>query len=983
MNIVDKKYISNNDKDKTLSEETPVLSKEQNIDKLKELLLGDQNNTQISQKKIEILTESKDEEIVNEQLFIEESHQNKNTESKVESQNTQLTDSNIKKDSTLEPDIQKELLPKENTKVQVASSKIPNKVAQPIAYNLESQKDISFSTEAKKDYSFKLRKLFSEIKFRNNSLAIKTSKISIFLKVFIFFFVICFSYLVYCLWDLPDYKLLSSYNPPLTTRVFSSDGYILSEYAVEKRSYVFINDIPAVVKEAFISAEDKNFYKNYGFDFAGMLRSLWNDMLYLLGKSNNITGASTITQQVVKNLLLTKERTIRRKIREAVLTFQLERSFSKDHILELYLNAIYLGNGSYGVATAALNYFGKPVTDLDLAEAAYLASIPKAPSRYNPITRNKFAVTRRNWVINRMLIDGKIKQNESLEAQKEPLIVKERKNLDVGISSYAAEEVRRNLLDKFGYDVLYNEGLSVQTSIDNKFQKYAYDSLRWGINRYEMKKGYTGAAFSALGNNITQKYLLDHTDSLPNWYIFLHAEKKIMDFAKIVAPWEIAIVLNVQKDKIKVGLSDNTTVILNREQNLWAAPYDINNINRQLENFNDILKIGDVIFVEQQNNQTWQLRQIPKVNGAIVVMNPQNGQILAMQGGYSYLLSQFNRATQAKRQLGSAFKPFVYLSAFEKGFKSSDLFLDAPFVSRNDTLDWKPQNNANSYSGLITMRRALEVSKNLATIRIGSLIGLDYISQLSKRLGLYDSNLNNLSNLLGSKETTLINTVRAFSILVNGGKDIQPNIIEMIQDNEGKVKYKNDNRECDKCNNIEWNDQNPPLLEDNRKSLVDPKDAYLIVNLMQGVVQRGSGRYARIKGYNIGGKTGTTNDDKDTWFIGFTPDLIVGIYVGADVPVSLGKDLQSSTIAVPIFYNFMNKALKDREQLPFRIPEGIHMYWVDYTTGKASLPSQPNSILEVFKDDQVPDKEDLSQKEIFQRDKTSNKDINKQDNGIW
>ncbi|MFL1781308.1 Penicillin-binding protein 1A [Candidatus Hepatincolaceae symbiont of Richtersius coronifer] len=813
------------------------------------------------------------------------------------------------------------------------------------------------------------------------------------LKVAILLFIAFSSVIVYFSWDLPDYRILAKYAPALTTRIYSADSYIISEFATEKRTFININYIPKIVKEAFISAEDKNFYTHKGFDYGGLARAMMHNFSYLLGKANSLEGASTITQQVAKNFLLSNQKTLKRKFREAVLTKKIENNYSKDHILELYLNEIYLGKGSYGVATASLNYFGKPITELTIAEAALLAALPKGPAKYDPQYNYKQAKIRRDWVISRMLDNGKINALDAQLAISENITIQERTNVKTIKTNYAAEEIRKDLIRKFNYEGLYNGGLIVKTTINYQYQDYAYETLRSGILSYDRRRGYRGPLYR-------EDLTLEQTDSkqseeayydneglnvqaasskgavvkgipkvdkgpvnlktmgsnkLPVWLNILNQNETANKNKFIVYPWRVGIVVNLGPTSAEIGLIDGSMVKLNLDDNKWAKPFDT---TPELKDLNIILQNKDIIIVENVNNN-WYLRQIPEINGAIIAMNPQTGDILAMQGGYSFLESQFNRATQALRQPGSAFKTFVYLAAIQEGYTGADQILDAPVVIDNDLtgISYRPKNSsgAGEYKGYVTLRSAIEYSRNLPTLRLGREIGLSPISALAMKLEVYDTPLDNLSEVIGSKETTLLKMVRAYAILVNGGKNITPNLVNLVQDKDGNIIYKRDNRACIACNNIPWEDQLPPELEDNRETLVDEKDAFIIVNLLQGVVQRGSGRRAKIAGYNIGGKTGTTNEVKDGWFIGFTPDLVVGVYIGADNPKTLGTNEEGSSLAVPIVANFLRNAIKGRESLPFRTPKGINMVWVDYQTGKPSNPGKEGSILEPFKDEVVLD----------------------------
>lgn len=800
---------------------------------------------------------------------------------------------------------------------------------------------------------------------------------SIKVIVTIVLFLACF--LVYILWNIPDYKVLEEYSPNTITRVYTSDGPILSELGIQNRSITPIDDIPQILKDAFISAEDKTFYSNWGFDIKGIARAALNDFLKLFYKDKTLMGASTITQQVVKNLLLNHDRTLIRKAKEAILTIKLEQKLSKDRILELYLNEIYLGMSSYGVTTAALNYFNKSLNELTIPEVAFLAILARSPNGYNPTTNYNGAKIRRDWVINRMLQDNKITKEQAEESIQTPIVIVKKSKVLVDISSYAAEEVRKQLFNTITSEVVYSKGLIVKTTINNSLQQYAYDALRKGIQKVDNINGYRGPIVNLLtdkkpttetkdsGANNDNTYnnasinSLDENTNNPVWLNLL-SDYSNKDIIKNIDNWNVAIVIQVNKDNVLFGMLNKDVGTLNLKDNRWAFPnnesYKLDLNIKTLSDFNNILKVGDIIYVEKNNihdKALYNLRQIPKVNGSMVVMNPINGHILAMQGGFSYQLSQFNRAVQAERQIGSSFKPFVYLAALQKGMMPSTLVLDAPYISETVDGIWRPKNDSNRYAGYVTMRNALEHSRNLATIRIANFAGLSNISFLSKKLGIYNSDVTNFSEVIGSKESSLIKMVTAYSTIANGGKKVNPIIINEIFDRNGKVVFKDDKRECVNCNNVAWNDQAVPSIADNRETLIDPRDNYLLINMLEGVIKSGTAWRGKIPGYDIAGKTGTTNENKDLWFFGFTPQLVVGIYIGEDSPASLNP-ANTSVYVVPIFKDFASKALPLLfDKLPFIIPEGIEMKWINKETGDmVLLPDTKSSFLESFRSDNMP-----------------------------
>lgn len=813
-------------------------------------------------------------------------------------------------------------------------------------------------------------------------------------------------FLCYVLWDLPDYSVLSNYQADTVSRIYSSDNVVLQELGLHNRSITSVNDIPTMVKDAFITAEDKTFYTNSGFDFKGIARALLNNVMRIFKPNLSLMGASTITQQVVKNLLLTQDRTLVRKVKEAILTIKINHNLTKDRILELYLNEIYLGRGSYGITTAALNYFNKPLAALSLPEVAFLAILPRSPNGYNPVTNYDGAKERRDWLLNLMAEEGKITPEEAQKSIETPIVLAPLKKFEAAFnySQYADEEVLRQMSSIASTDVIYRKGLIIKTAINQRLQKYAYTALRRGIEKVDKLQGYRGPlgnAYSILnlhgitlptGEDLTaevsitnlstnlgesnnsevkqpegatnsQSEAAQEKGSIPYWVealkIFDEEHTQIKDAN--LNTWNTAVVLQVNDKTLKVGLRDGSQAELSLEANGWAFPnqksYNLEDPVKTLEGFSKILRVGDVVYVAEQKkagNTVWQLKQIPTVNGALVAMNPINGYVMAMQGGFSFGLSKFNRATQAYRQPGSAFKAFVYLSALKKGMTPASLVLDAPYTSSNDLTVWRPKNSSNRYAGYVTMRNALEFSRNLASIRIAKYAGLSNISHLARALGIYDDNLVNFSQVIGSKETTLLRMVRAYSIVANGGKDVEPVLIKEVVDRNGKVMFKASKTECLECQNLAWNHQMPPTLNDDRQQLVDPKDAYLLTHLLEGVVTNGIGWRARVKGYDIGGKTGTTNDSKDLWFFGITPQLVVGIFIGKDQPEPLRKAM-ASTAVIPIFQEFASRALPLMgAKIPFRVPPGITMSWIDLKTGKYTTENAKGAFLESFRTDNLP-----------------------------
>ena len=750
--------------------------------------------------------------------------------------------------------------------------------------------------------------------------------------------------------DLPDYRQLGYYEPPVMTRVHAGDGRLLAEYATEKRVFVPIGAMPRSVINAFLSAEDKNFYSHPGIDLVGIARSVIINVKNI-GKQRRMVGASTITQQVAKNFLLTQEVSWERKFKEAILAFRIERAFTKDRILELYLNEIYLGYGSYGVATAALNYFDKPLDQLSIAEVAYLAALPKAPNNYHPYKRRDAAIMRRDWVVGRMLEDGRIKADEANLARTEPLTIRNRSETQSVTAEYFAEEVRRELVKRYGEKELYKGGLSVRTTLNPRLQEIADRAVKNGLQSYDRRHGWRGPLMH-----------LDEEEVDQSW------PKKLTAIGPIpgLGSWKLALVLKLEATVAVIGLADGTNGQISLAHLKWARSWvKKEKLGPKVKHPSDVLAKGDVIAVEallrdKEGNayppDTYGLRQIPEIEGALVVLDPHTGRILAMSGGYDYEKSQFNRVTQAKRQPGSAFKPFVYLAALDSGYTPSTLILDAPFViDQGPGLPkWRPANYTKKFYGPSTMRLGVEKSRNLMTVRLAQTIGMDKVSEYASRFGVSDNMPEQLAMSLGAGETTLLKLTAGYAMLVNGGKKISPTLIDRIQDRHGRKVFSHDLRVCHECSVSFWTSQPVPLLANTRDQLTDPASAYQIVSILKGVVDRGTGRSIRSIGKPLGGKTGTTNNSVDAWFIGFSPDLAVGVFTGFDNPRSMGQREQGASVAAPIFKAFMKEALSDSTATTFRIPPGIRLVRVNASTGRLARSSDKKIILEAFKPGTIP-----------------------------
>ena len=748
--------------------------------------------------------------------------------------------------------------------------------------------------------------------------------------------------------DLPDYSQLQDYEPAVMTRVHAADGSLLAEYARERRLYLPIQAVPKLVINAFIAAEDKNFYQHPGVDIYGIGRA---GMLYVqnYGSGRRPQGASTITQQVAKNFLLTNEVSFQRKIKEALLALRIERTYSKQKILELYLNEIYLGFGAYGVAAASLLYFDKSVHELTIAEAAYLAALPKGPNNYNPFRRHDDAVARRNYVLDRMAEDGYITIAQADKSKKDPLTVTVRPTgAHIFAAEYFAEEVRRYLYEKYGEKKLYDGGLSVRTTLNPKVQVMARKAMINGLVNFDEGQGYRGP--------------IANIQTGGDWGVKLAEVKSLYD----VDPWRMAVVLQVDDQSARIGLQpprdpagavvkDREVAIVTLDGVKWAKP--ASGASKPIQKVTQVLSVGDVIYVSPTDQQgQYRLRQIPEISGAMVVMDPHTGRVLAMVGGFSFDQSQFNRATQALRQPGSSFKPIVYAAALDNGYTPSTIVMDAPIEIDMGAGGgvWKPENYGGKFFGPSTLRFGLEQSRNVMTVRLAQDLGMPLIAEYAKRFGVYDELPPYLSYALGAGETTVLRMVTAYSMFDNGGRRVIPTLIDRIQDRYGHTIFKHDQRECIGCDAAKWDNQVEPTLVDRREQVIDAMTAYQITSLMEGVVQRGTATVVREVGKPIAGKTGTTNDEKDVWFIGFSPDIVCGVYMGFDKPRHIGRLATGGHLAAPIVKDFLKVALVDKPPIPFNVPPGIKLIRVDAKTGMRAGPGDIKVILEAFKPGTAP-----------------------------
>ena len=751
------------------------------------------------------------------------------------------------------------------------------------------------------------------------------------IKFIIIFFVIVLFFIFSTLWyfsiGLPDYKKLSNYQPPISSRVYSENNKLIAEYALEKRLFIPFESIPDKVVNAFLSAEDKNFFSHPGIDAKGILRAIFKNIKNI-SQNKRLEGASTITQQVAKNFLLTNEVSLKRKVKEAILAFRIERAYTKQRILELYLNQIYLGQGTYGIAAASLEYFDKSIKELNYPEAALLAALPKAPSKYDPYKYSDVAKFRRNLVLENLEENKFISKKELINFKNSKLNLKRRIIEIVNEANSYTEEVRKTVKDIYGFEKLYSQGLSISTPLRIDYQMQALKSLRRGIEDYDRRRGWRGSITNKLVNK--------------NW-------KKIISQYKLdpTLNWELVEIISLEKTEIKFRTIDDKkekkTETLTYEKFKWSIP------KKKL--IKDIHKVGDIIFVKKEDD-IWNLKQYPKVNGGIVVLNPFTGDVLALVGGFNFKKSEFNRVTQAKRQPGSAFKPIVYAAALEKEFSPNTIILDAPFVESQGVglKNWKPENYGKKFYGPSTFRKGIEYSRNLMTVRIAKILGLEEILDLSKKLNIYNEIPELLSVSLGAAETTLMNLTSAYAPFINGGKKINPKLISRIQDRRGKTIFNEKNVRCIGCDKFISNDETElPKIENYNERVISEETAYQMTSILQGAVKRGTAKKLKSLNVPLAGKTGTTNDNYDAWFIGFSSNLIIGVYIGYDNPKSLGKFETGSKAALPIFKDFIEKALYKEDFNEFKIPKNIYLTSLNYDTGAKAAAGEKNTIIEALK----------------------------------
>jgi len=764
--------------------------------------------------------------------------------------------------------------------------------------------------------------------------------------------------LVYYDNQLPDFRQLSEYKPPLITRVYDRNGEIVAEYANERRIWVSINEIPKPVIDSFLAAEDTHFYEHGGYDLKAIIRAALVNVM-----THRTQGASTITQQVAKTYLLSSERTYTRKVKELILSWRIEKAYTKNEILELYLNRIYLGNGSYGVAAAAQTYFSKSLAELTMPERAMIAGMPQAPSRYNPVRNPSAAKARRDIVIRRLQDEGFVTKTEADAAIATPLGLNISPLKQGEDAPHFAEYIRQMVLKEYGEKALYQDGLSVYTTLDLPTQRRAEEATYKGLRDYDRRHGWRGP--------------LDHLKTLDGWQKHVNAMSE-----KYAHSWRIgepAVVLKVSADTARVGLSDEREGIVARSTAKWTGKGALN----------AFLKVGDVVLVKavKKDGKDYSLEQLPNVQGALVAMDVRTGEVLAMVGGLGEGVG-FNRAIMARRQVGSSFKPFVYAAAMEKGYTPASTVLDAPLVFNNsDGSEWKPHNYDKKFTGLTTLRQGLEQSRNLMTVRLAQDIGLRDVSELSRRVGLKSLPITDLSVVLGSINYTLMEMTSAYSVFPRGGNYIEPTYLRRVQDSKGVTLFRA-HPACEKClaSLGATPDENPVLPKMGGKEALDAQNAYLMTNLLQGVVLRGTGYSLSSLGRPLGGKTGTTNDYIDAWFVGFSPSLAVGVWVGFDTPKSLGFGETGARAALPIWKTFAEAQFKGTPIEGFSVPQGIEFVRIDAKSGLLPGANSEKIITEAFKEgtaptETTPDYVDESGYEIFNSGATAGDSERPAENG--
>jgi penicillin-binding protein 1A len=745
--------------------------------------------------------------------------------------------------------------------------------------------------------------------------------------------------------DLPSHESLANYTPPTISRIYSGEGRIIDEFARERRLFTPAEDVPDLVKQAFISAEDKNFYSHGGFDALGIASAIYDAVK---SRGQDVRGASTITQQVMKNFLLSGDRQIERKIKEIILATRIEGTLSKEKILELYLNEIYLGQNSYGVTAAAQTYFNETLGELKPHEAATLAAMPKAPSDYHPVREKERLLARRNYVLRQMRENGYLDEDAFRAERAAPLRTVQNGDFepfsaDLPPRSYFTDEIRRQLSEDFGEGEFFTGGLSVRATVDPEMQDDAERALQRQLERYDRDRGrWRGTGLELPGEALASEEA---------WRAALGDLRVPRDIA-LDGTWYPAVVLETGDQVMRVGIEGVEGVQeVPREDIAWL-PRD----------FHDTFDPGDVVHVRRMTEDAsgdfirWTLRQVPEVQGGFMAMDVNTGRVIAMQGGFSYQHSVFNRATQAMRQPGSSFKPFVYAAALDSGYSPATIVIDAPIEVNTPQGLWRPRNSSNKYYGPTPLRTGIEQSRNLMTIRLAQEVGMDVVADYAERFGVYDNMGTYLANALGSEETTLFDMVAAYAMFANGGERVHPSLVDRVQDRYGKTIYRQDQRTCVDCDDPGIARDFGPRITSDRERVMNAVTAYQLTSMLKGVVDNGTASGAINLPVPVAGKTGTTNDARDVWFIGFTSNIVAGCYIGHDQPRGLGRSAYGSSMCGPVFQEFMTEAVAKYGGAAFEIPPGGRFIKIDRVTGArlADDAEGANVVAEYFRDGEAP-----------------------------
>jgi penicillin-binding protein 1A len=760
--------------------------------------------------------------------------------------------------------------------------------------------------------------------------------------------------------DLPSHESLAQYQPPTISRIYSGQGRLIDEFARERRLFASAETIPPLIKQAFISAEDKNFYTHDGYDLRGIGAAAFDAVR---SRGQDVRGASTITQQVMKNFLLSGDRRAERKIKEIILAARLEETLDKEEILELYLNEIFLGQNSYGVAAASQTYFNKTLSELAPHEAAFLASLPKAPSDYHPVRRKDRLLARRNFVLREMYENGYIPETVYETEVAQPLRSVQNGDFEsfkaqLPPRDYFTDEIRRQLSEDFGEGEFFTGGMTVRATIDNEMQPLAANALREQLEQFDRGRG----VWRGTGETLSEETL----ESEESWRAAL-ADLRVPRDIDLDSQWYPAVVLEVGAQDARIGIekveNDADGHWIPAADVQWARPLrEDGSLGPKAQVVGDLLDVGDVVLVRRMTSDDdgsfirWTLRQVPEVQGAFVAMDVDTGRVIAMQGGFSYQDSVFNRATQAKRQPGSSFKPFVYASALDSGYSPATIVVDAPIEINTPQGVWRPKNASNKFYGPTPLRTGIEQSRNLMTVRLAQEVGMQTVGSYAERFGVYDDLAPVLANSLGSQETTLYQMVSAYAMFANGGERVQPTLVDRVQDRYGKTVYRHDERICNDCQIVSLDPGVAPRVISNREQVMDPVTAYQLTSMMRGVVERGTARRSVDLGVPTAGKTGTTNDAKDVWFIGFTNNVVAGCYIGYDQPRSLGRGASGGGMCGPVFQRFMKEAIKKYGGGDFEVPPACTFIKIDRFSGARLSDSAegPNVVSECFREGEEP-----------------------------